>query len=82
MIVAGVLLALAADATWEARGDRVREQEVLADLLQEFRENEANLARDIEVNSLAHAAGQLRYEILVGGRSVSSDSLASSMCRP
>ncbi len=39
VIVAGVLLALAADAAWAERGDRIREQELLADLLSEFREN-------------------------------------------
>ena len=56
VIVAGVLLALAGDAAWSSRGDRIREQEVLADLLEEFKENEAILLTDIEGNRKALGA--------------------------
>ncbi|MFC1575400.1 hypothetical protein ACFL5A_01975 [Gemmatimonadota bacterium] len=77
VIVVGVLLALAGDAAWAERGDRIREREVLEDLLDEFRENDARLANDIQINRRAAAAGAAWAEVMLGKDTVSSDSLAA-----
>ena len=75
MIVVGVLLALAAEAAWAERSDRLREQELLADLLEEFQENEARLLSDIEQNRTARAAASLWVEVMLGEVAVSRDSI-------
>ena len=77
VIVAGVLLALAGDAAWSSRGDRIREQEVLADLLQEFTENEAILLSDIDDNRKAVAAARLWGDVMLGHAAAPPDSLHS-----
>ena len=51
VIVLGVLLALWAEAAWAERGSRLREREVVSDLLAEFRGNEVLLRADIENNT-------------------------------
>jgi hypothetical protein len=73
--VVGVLLALAADAAWAERGDRIREKEVLTDLLQEFQENQAILATDIEANRVAIAAGVEWGQAMLGEVSIPDDSM-------
>ncbi len=75
VIVAGVLLALAADAAWAGRGDRIREQELLADLLIEFRENEELLLSDIRDNERAGEAGDVWVDAMFGTTSITTDSL-------
>ena len=75
VIVAGVLLALAGDAAWSDRGDRVREQEALIDLLEEFRENETILLADIEANRIAKEAAVLWSEAMVDPAPASPDSV-------
>lgn len=70
----GVLVALAADAAWAERHDRIREQEALADLLEEFTENEAILLGDIETNRKAKQGGQAWAEAMLGHASISTDS--------
>lgn len=75
VIVVGVLLALAGDAAWAARADRTREQEVLRDLLEEFRENEAILLRDIESNRKAKMAAALWAGAMLGELPLPADSV-------
>ncbi|MDP2958884.1 MAG: hypothetical protein Q8N53_20840 [Longimicrobiales bacterium] len=77
VIVVGVLLALAGDAAWAERMDRIREQQILADLLDEFQENDARLRADIETNRQAAAAGAAWAEVMLGQDTVSGDSLAA-----
>lgn len=74
VIVVGVLLALAAEATWAERGDRIREQEVLLDLLEDFRENQARLLSDIEDNRVAKDAARAWASATLGQASISADS--------
>ena len=74
VIVAGVLLALAGDAAWAERSDRSREQEVLVDLLEEFRQNEATLLEDIDTNRKARQAGAEWSEAMLGHVTISADS--------
>ena len=74
VIVVGVLVALAADAAWADRQDRRREQEVLADLLEEFKENEAMLLGDIETNRSAKLAGGAWADALLGQVPIPGDS--------
>ena len=50
IIIAGVLIALTADAWWEDQQDRAEEVLIVADLLEEFRTNEERLERDISAN--------------------------------
>jgi hypothetical protein len=75
VIVVGVLLALAGDAAWAARADRIREQQVLKDLLEEFRENEAILLEDIEDNRKAKAAAALWADAMLGELVLPADSV-------
>ena len=75
VIVVGVLLALAGDAAWSARADQIREQEVLRDLLEEFRENEAILLRDIESNRKAKMAAALWADAMLGEFPLPADSV-------
>ncbi len=75
VIVGGVLLALAADAGWEERGDRIREQEVLRDLLQEFQENELRLLDDMEANRLASHAARVWGAAMLGDTPIPPDSI-------
>ncbi|MEN8374764.1 MAG: hypothetical protein ABFS34_04890 [Gemmatimonadota bacterium] len=75
VIVIGVLLALAGEAAWAERGERAREQEILADLLEEFRENEARLLTDMETNRQARAAADIWVQVVFGETSVPPDSL-------
>ena len=77
MIVVGVLLALAGDAAWAERSERAREQGIIADLLDEFRENESRLANDIATNTRARVAGAAWFEAMAGEVAVSPDSLAA-----
>lgn len=77
MIVAGVLLALAGDAAWAERSDRIREQEVLVDLLEEFKENETILLADIETNRKARQAGAEWADAMLGHVSLSADSASA-----
>jgi len=77
VIVAGVLIALWCDSTWAERQDRTREREILADLLDEFRENEAILVADIDANRRSQAAGRAWAEAMLGDVTVSADSLSS-----
>ena len=75
VIVAGVLLALAGDAAWTERGDRIREQEILSDLLEEFGENENILLTDIEGNHAAIKAGAEWAQAMLGEASIPADSV-------
>ena len=75
MIVIGVLLALAGDAAWAARADEIREQDILQDLLEEFRENEVILLDDIEANRKAKAAAALWADAMLGEPSMPADSV-------
>lgn len=77
VIVVGVLVALWADAAWADREDRVREQVILQDLLDEFRENERRLLNDIE-RSVASRESALAWAAAMRGEvQVSPDSAAS-----
>ena len=77
VITVGVLVALWADAAWADRADRLREQEILRDLLEEFRENESRLRDDIETSRESLAAGEAWRDAMMGTAAVSTDSLAS-----
>ena len=50
VIVIGVLVALAADAWWNSQKEARYENEVLADLMEEFSQNQSQLQADIAVN--------------------------------
>lgn len=58
VIVVGVLIALAAESAWSERSDRAREQIILNDLLEEFRENEDRMREDIEANVIGIEANE------------------------
>jgi len=77
VIVVGVLLALASDAAWADRGDRIREQELLTDLLEEFDENASILAADIAQNDRAIAAGAAWSQAALGEVVIPYDSVQS-----
>lgn len=70
----GVLLALAGEAAWAERNDRVREQSILRDLLEEFQENEDRLLADISLNRQSTAAGELWADVMTGRVPASPDS--------
>jgi len=74
VIVFGILLALGAEAAWQERGERQREVQILSDLLEEFRSNDARLTADIVQNKQASADAALWAEVMLGERSVSADS--------
>ncbi len=74
VIVVGVLVALAADAAWAQRQDRIREREALVDLLEEFRENRATLLADIETNRAAQRSGRAWGDVMRGATTASPDS--------
>lgn len=74
VIVVGVLVALAADAAWAQRQDRIREREALVDLLEEFRENRATLLDDIEANRNAQQSGRAWGDVMRGVTEASPDS--------
>jgi hypothetical protein len=74
VIVVGVLLALAAEAAWAERGDRIREQEVLVDLLEDFRENYGVLLSDIEQNRVAKEAARAWADVALDHSAASPDS--------
>lgn len=77
VIVAGVLIALAADAAWAERRDRLREQEILTDLVAEFRDNESRLRTDLASNRRALAASEEWAEGMLAPSGLSEDSLAT-----
>ena len=77
VIVVGVLLALASDAAWADRGDRIREQELLTDLLEEFEENASILAADIAQNDRAIEAGAAWSQAVLGEVVIPYDSVQS-----
>lgn len=77
VIVIGVLVALWADAAWAEREDRARERVILQDLLDEFRENETRLLRDIE-RSVASRESALAWGAVMRGREqATADSVAT-----
>ena len=77
LIVVGVLLALFAESAWSERGDRAREREILSDLLEEFRSNEARLLSDMEGNAAAFEAEAAWVAAAINAEPVSSDSLSA-----
>jgi len=77
IIVAGVLIALAAQAVAQDWSDRRREQVFLADLLEEFRLNEAQLEKDLEETNHALASAELWREVTSGSATLSADSSAA-----
>ena len=77
VIVAGVLIALAGDAAWAERKARLREREILTDLVAEFRDNELRLRTDIASNRQALAASEEWAEGMLAPSSLSEDSLAT-----
>ena len=77
LIVVGVLLALFAESAWSERGDRAREREILSDLLEEFRSNEARLLSDMEGNAAAFEAEAAWVAAVLNAEPVSSDSLSA-----
>ena len=80
MIIVGVLVALAAEAAWAERHDRSREREALVDLLEEFKENETILLRDIETNRTAKKGGRAWADATLGQAPIATDS-ASALLR-
>jgi len=68
VIVFGILLALGAEAAWQERGERQREVQILSDLLEEFRSNDARLTADIVQNKQASADAALWAEVMLGER--------------
>jgi hypothetical protein len=76
VIVAGVLIALAADSAWSNRSDRLREIEILRDLREEFNENSRILRADMEMNEASLEAGRLWARAMLGDLQIPGDSLA------
>ena len=77
IIVLGVLLALWAEAAWAERGGRLREREVVSDLLAEFRGNEVLLRADIENNTRTKKAGADWADALLGATALPPDSVTA-----
>jgi len=77
VIVLGVLLALWAEAAWAERGSRLREREVVSDLLAEFRGNEVLLRADIENNPRTKEAGADWAAALLGATALPPDSVTA-----
>jgi hypothetical protein len=77
VIVVGVLVALLAESAWQERGERAREQVILEDLLDEFRENERRLLRDIDLSQASRESAVAWAAVMKGGVQVSSDSVAT-----
>lgn len=77
VIVVGVLVALWADEAWNARTERLREHELLADLHAEFEANRVRLELDIEMSLRSGEAGRLWASAARGDIEVSADSLAT-----
>ena len=77
VIVAGVLIALAADAAWQTRKDISRERVLLADLLDEFRGHEERILDDIAQNRRSQAAAVQFSAAARGEIELSSDSVAA-----
>lgn len=77
LIVAGVLVALAANAWWEGQKDRERERIYLTQLLNDTRENERRLEEVIRSDSLGREAqGRLVHALDAPTPLPSSDTLA------
>ena len=76
VIVAGVLIALAADSAWSNRSDRLREVDLLRDLHEEFDENLRILRSDMAHNEASLEAGQSWARAMLGDVQISGDSLA------
>jgi hypothetical protein len=76
VIVVGVLVALGLEASWGRMRDRAREGELLADLAEEFAENEVRLRTDLTRNDSVVARLDAWHAIVSTGSSVSSDSIA------
>lgn len=77
IIVLGVLIALGVDASWGRMQDRAREAELLADLSEEFAENEVRLRADIARNDSVAARLDAWYAIVSSEAEVSADSIAT-----
>ncbi len=75
VIVAGVLIALGVDAAWGHLTDRAREADLIADLVEEFRENRVRLSSDIEFNRRAEVAAQEWLEAVEDRAVLPPDSL-------
>jgi len=74
IIVAGVLIALAAQAFAQDWSERSREQAFLVDLLEEFRLNEVQLQKDLEETNHAIASAALWRRLSPTSASSSADS--------
>lgn len=81
IIIVGVLIALAAESAWQDRKDRAREEELLVDLLEEFRENLAILEDDIAVNAAAKEAADEWSDTIKSGAVKEPQELASLVIR-
>ncbi len=77
IIVAGVLIALAAQAVAQDWSERRREQAFLVDLLEEFRLNEVQLQKDLEETNHAIAAAALWRRPSSSSTHASADSSAA-----
>jgi len=77
IIVAGVLIALAAQAVAQDWSERRREQAFLVDLLEEFRLNEVQLQKDLEETNHAIAAAALWRKPSSSSTQSSADSSAA-----
>jgi hypothetical protein len=77
VIVAGVLIALGAQAVAQDWSDRRREQAFLADLLEEFRLNEAQLLKDLDETNHAMSSAELWREVDPASAALSTDSSAA-----
>jgi len=74
VIVAGVLIALAAQAIAQDWSDRRREQAFLVDLLEEFRLHEAQLSKDLEETNHAIASAEIWRQAASDSARISADS--------
>ncbi len=81
VIAVGVLVALWADSAWEKRVEAVREQEILGDLLAEFRENEFRLRADIATSRNSRDAARAWSAEMRDGGEMPPDSLSTLWVR-
>jgi hypothetical protein len=74
LIVAGVSVALGAEALWEARLDRIREAEYLDQVRSDLAENERRLLEAIDSEEMTHVSIQTAIDAVVQRRTISPDS--------
>ena len=74
LIVAGVSVALGAEALWETRQDRTREAEYIAQVRSDLSENTLRLREALELEEMTHLSIQTAIDAVVQQERISPDS--------